>query len=285
MVPVLFGVSVSQINLLLDTVIASFLPTGSVSWLYFSDRMVEFPLGVFGIAIGTVILPSLSRKHSLADGDAFASTLDWAVRCVLLIGLPATLALVVLSGPILATIFMHGKLGLHDVAMASYSLQAYALGLSAFMLIKVLAPGYYSRQDTATPVRIGIIAMVANMALNLLFVLPLHHFLSLGHVGLALATSTSAFLNAGLLWRGLQRDGVYRSSPGFAPAVLRMVAAALAMTAVLLLARGELEAWGAMVWWERALKLGAVCVLGLVAFAGTLLVCGGRPRHFRADWT
>lgn len=282
MVPALFGVSVSQINLLLDTVIASFLPTGSVSWLYFSDRLVEFPLGVFGIAIATVILPSLSRKHAGADANAFASTLDWAVRCVMLIGIPAMVALAILAQPMLAAIFMYGKMTPHDVQMASYSLQAYSLGLLAFMLVKVLAPGYFSRQDTTTPVRIGIIAMVANMVMNIALVLPLYFYFNLGHLGLALATSLAAYLNAGLLWRGLLRDGAYRFMPGFAATLLRIIAAAMLMGLVLLWLGADLEAWAQLQWWQRGLQLAGICGAGLVTYVSALLLLGIRPRQFRA---
>jgi putative peptidoglycan lipid II flippase len=282
MIPALFGVSVSQINLLLDTVIASFLPTGSVSWLYFSDRLVEFPLGVFGIAIATVILPSLSRKHSGADAVAFSSTMDWAVRCVMLIGIPAMMALVILAKPMLAAIFLYGKMTPVDVEMASYSLQAYSLGLLAFMLVKVLAPGYFSRQDTVTPVRIGIIAMVANMVMNIALVLPLYWYFNVGHLGLALATSLAAYLNAGLLWRGLLRDGAFRFMPGFAATLLRIIAATALMGLVLLWLDADLQAWASLQWWQRGLRLGGICGLGLLTYALALWLLGVRPRQFRA---
>ena len=183
MLPALFGVSVAQINLLLDTVLASFLQTGSVSWLYYSDRLAELPLGVFGIAIATVILPSLSRKHAEKSGEQFAQMLDWAVRMVLLIGLPAALALILLAEPLLTTLFHYGQMSDRDVEMAAMSLRAYGVGLLAFMLIKVLAPGYFSRQDTKTPVKIAVKAMVANMVFNLMLIVPL------AHAGLALATA------------------------------------------------------------------------------------------------
>ena len=208
MVPALFGVSVSQINLLLDTVLASLLPTGSVSWLYYSDRLTELPLGVFAIAIATVILPTLSGQRARADDPAFASTLAWAIRCVLLIAIPATVALAILAEPLLATLFQYGAFSEGDRTMAAASLRAYTLGLGAFMLVKVLAPGFYAREDMRTPVRIGIIAMVANMLLNAAFVFPLMWWLNLGHVGLALATSVAAWLNAMLLYRGLRRGAV-----------------------------------------------------------------------------
>ncbi len=251
MVPAIFGVSVSQINLLLDTVLASFLPQGSVSWLYYSDRLVELPLGVFAIAISTVILPSLSRQQANRSAEEFSATLDWAIRMVLLIAVPAAVALFILAEPILMTLFQYGKLTARDVSMASFSLQAYSVGLLAFMLIKVLAPGYFSRQDTKTPVKIGIIAMIANMVLNIAFVVPLHFYWQLGHVGLALATSLSAFLNAGLLYRGLRRQEVYTPLPEFMTTVLRLLAAAAAMAAVLVWFLPEHALWLEWLWWQR----------------------------------
>ena len=215
MVPALFGVSVSQINLLLDTVLASFLPTGSVSWLYYSDRLTDLPLGVFGVAVATVILPRLSDLQAGAVGERFAETLDWALRAVLLIGLPASVALMILAEPIMLSLFQYGAMEAEDARMASLSLQAYCIGLLAFMLVKVLAPGYYARRDMATPVKVGIVAMVANIVMNLIFVWPLHSIWGVGHVGLALATSLAACLNAGLLLRGLRRDDVLTFQPGW----------------------------------------------------------------------
>ena len=175
MLPAVFGVSVTQINLLVDTLIASFLVTGSVSWLYYSDRLVEFPLGVFGVALATVILPSLSQRHAEGSAEVFSHTLDWALRWVMVIGAPAMLGLILLAGPMLTTLFQYGAFQDHDVTMASRSLMAYTVGLLGYILIKILAPGFYARQDTRTPVRIGIIAMVANIVLNIILVFPLAH--------------------------------------------------------------------------------------------------------------
>ena len=175
MVPALFGVSVSQINLLLDTVLASFLQTGSVSWLYYADRLSELPLGAFGIAIGTVILPSLSRQHAGEDPKAFSATLDWALRMVLLVGVPAALALGILSEPMIASLFYYGAMSEEAVVQSARALQAYSLGVLAFMLIKVLAPGFFARQDLKTPVRVAVICMVANMVMNLILIWPLQH--------------------------------------------------------------------------------------------------------------
>ena len=282
MTPAIFGVSVSQINLLLDTVIASFLPTGSVSWLYYSDRLSELPLGVFGVALGTVILPNLSRQHAAANAETFAATLDWAIRMVLLVAVPAALALVILAEPILATLFHDGRqIDARDIAMSALSLQAYALGLAAFMLIKVLAPGYFARQDTATPVRIGIIAMSANMAMNIALVIPFHHFWRVGHMGLALATSAAAFLNAYLLYRGLRRAGVYRPLPGWWRFALRLAVASLAMVAVLAAFLWHLDDWFAWTTPVRAGWLALICVAGGGTYLAALAVAGFRPRHLR----
>ncbi len=243
MVPALFGVSVSQINLLLDTVLASFLPTGSISWLYYSDRLAELPLGIFGIAIATVILPNLSAHRAAARETSFSATLDWALRWVLLIGVPSALALILLAKPILITLFEYGALNARDVDMSALSLRAYSLGLIAFMLVKVLAPGFYARKDTATPVKIGIIAMVANMVMNLLFTLPLMYLWNIGHVGLALATSVAAILNAGMLLRGLLRAGFYQFQPGWTVYMLRLLPSTACMGAAVLLISPDSSAW------------------------------------------
>ena len=281
MVPALFGVSVSQINLLLDTVLASLLPTGSVSWLYYSDRLTELPLGVFAIAIATVILPTLSGQRARADDPAFANTLAWAIRSVLLIAIPATLALAVLAEPVLATLFQYGAFSEGDRMMAAASLRAYTLGLGAFMLIKVLAPGFYAREDMRTPVRIGIIAMGANMILNVAFVFPLMWWFNLGHVGLALATSVSAWLNAVLLFRGLRREAVLPENLLLVKWIMQIGVASAAMILVLLWMMPEGALWAGWSWWQRAIQLGVLCVSGLVVFAASLLLSGVRSADLR----
>lgn len=272
MIPALFGVSVSQINLLLDAFIASLLMSNAVSWLYYSDRLVELPLGVFGIAIATVVLPSLSRKHadnSLAD---FAGTLDWAMRLVCLIAIPAALALVVIAEPILITLFQNEQFSVTDVERVSMSLRAYALGLIAYMGVKIFAPGYFARQDTSTPVRIGIIAMVANMVMNLVLVFGF----DLEHVGLALATSLAAFLNAGLLFAGLWRAKLIVRQPGWLLFAVRLVVANTMMVLFLNWFAGDWAAWLELGIWSRVLQLMFTCVGGLVIYAGSLYITGMR---------
>ncbi|MGH8353388.1 MAG: murein biosynthesis integral membrane protein MurJ [Pseudomonas sp.] len=275
MVPALFGVSVSQINLLLDTVLASFLQTGSISWLYYADRLSELPLGAFGIAIGTVILPSLSRQHAGDDPKAFSATIDWALRMVLLVGVPAALALAILSEPLIASLFYYGAMTERDVVKSANALEAYSLGVLTFMLIKVLAPGFFARQDLRTPVRIGIICMIANMGFNLVLIWPLQH------VGLALATSLSSMLNTVLLFWGLYKIGVYRPAPGWGLYALRLFGACAAMVAVVWWLNAPSAEWFAWDWRRRALELTLLVIAGLGAFGGALALLGLRPRHFR----
>lgn len=275
MAPALFGVSVSQINLLLDTILASLLAAGSVSWLYYSDRLVELPLGVFGVAIGTVILPALSRRHAEASTEHFSQMLDWALRAVLLLGLPAALALALLAEPLLITLFHYGAMTDNDIVMAAMSLRAYALGLVAFMLIKVLAPGFFARHDTKTPVKVGIVAMVANMVFNLILIWPL------AHAGLALATALSAFLNAGMLAWLLRRQGVLNFQPGWGRFGVQLGGGCVAMAGVLILLAPDWHQW--LTW---SLVARALWMLGLVAAGGAtyfawLGITGVRVRHFR----
>jgi putative peptidoglycan lipid II flippase len=275
MAPALFAVSVVQVNLLLDTVLASFLQTGSISWLYYSDRLMEFPLGLLGVALATVILPSLSREHASESPERFRRTLDWGLRSALVFGLPAAVGLAVLAGEMIATLFLSDVFDAQDVRMARLSLMAYSVGLLPFILIKVLAPGYFARQDTRTPVRIGVIAMAVNMVLNLILIWPL------AHAGLALATSLSAFVNAGLLLRGLLRDDIYRPEQGWSLLLLQTALACCVMGGVLAWAVPGLEQWLAASAWERALWLPLWVGLGAVAYFATLVLVGVRPAQLR----
>ncbi len=270
MLPAIFGVSVSQINVLVNTLLASFLVTGSVSWLYYSDRLMEFPLGVFGIALATVILPSLSRRHAAASKEEFSHLLDWALRWVFVIGVPASVGLVVLSGPLLATLFHYGAFGRQDVIMSAQALVAFSFGLLGFILVKVLAPGFYARQDTKTPVRVGVMAFGANIVLSLALVWPLKH------AGLALAISLAAFINAGLLFRLLRRQDVYRPLPGWALFLARILIASAVMAVVVVWGAGGLEGWleaGAM---ERVLRLSFWVTAGLITYVLTIVLLGMR---------
>ena len=277
MVPALFGVSVSQINLLLDTVLASLLAAGSVSWLYYSDRLVELPLGVFGVAIGTIILPALSKRHTEQSTEHFSAMLDWAIRVVLLLGVPAALALAVLAEPFLITLFHYGAMTDNDIQMAAMSLRAYAFGLVAFMLIKVLAPGFFARQDTKTPVKVGIIAMVANMVFNLLLIWPL------AHAGLALATALSAFLNAGLLGYLLYRQQVLVFQPGWGRYAVQLIGGSVLMSVALMLVSPDWQVWLEFGLWQRVRWVAGLVALGGGLYFIWLTALGLRLRHFKMN--
>ncbi len=279
MVPTLFGSSVAQVNLLFDTLIASFLMAGSVSWLYYAERLLEFPLGVFGVALSTVILPSLSAHHSESKPEAFSAALDWAMRVASFIALPATLSLLLLAEPLMWTLFGYREFAGSDVRMAGLALSALALGLPAFILIKVIAPGFYSRQDTRTPVKAGIIAMLANVVLNAIIVgsMVLNDYHA-PHAGLALASALAGWLNFGLLFRWLRASGAFIPRPGW-----RRYGIQLAVSGVLL----ALWLWWASVHWLsfegesvliRLLGIAALIGIGGLIYMGSLWAGGLRPR-------
>lgn len=275
MVPALFGVSVAQISLLIDTVIASFLEAGSISWLYYSDRLMEFPLGILGAALATVILPNLSRRHAEESPGEFSRTLDWGLRAALVFGVPASVGLFLLAGPMTATLFMSGEFDAHDVLMSERSLRAYSAGLTAFILVKILAPGFYARQDTRTPVKIAAMALGANMLLNLMLVYPLRH------AGLALSTTLAAALNAGLLFRALRRQGVYRPPQGWGLLGFRIGAAAAVMGGLLWWGAGDLSQWLTAPRSDRLLWLGTWVLAGGLGYFATLFVLGMRVADLR----
>ena len=237
-------------------------------------------MGVFGVAIATVILPNLSRQFASED-DGFSITLDWAMRMVLLIAVPSALALVIIAKPVLFTLFQYGEMSVFDIHMSSLSLRAYVLGLCAFMLIKVLASAYFSRQDTRTPVKVGVIAMVSNMGLNLLFVLPLLYLWNIGHVGLAMATTASAYLNAFLLYRGLVKRGIYSPTPGWLKFCLQLGAASGVMVGVLLLVLSTQLDYGTLAAGTRVLQLVVLVGAGVVTYVILLLAVGLRPSDLR----
>ncbi len=274
-VPALFGVSVTQINLLLDTLIASVLITGSISWLYYADRLLEFPLGLFGIGIATVILPSLSKLHAKQNGKEFSDTVTWGLKIVSLFGWPALAGLMVLAQPIVMILFMRGEFTEHTVLNVSYALFAYLSGLMSFMFIKVLAPAYYSRQDTKTPVKIGIKAMVANMAFNLMLA-PFF-----GYVGLAIATTMSASLNAFMLYHGLKKDGVFSLTPQAWWFMVRVVIGAGVMAAVVYIVSPDFPVWLAMSFSEQLLKLITCIGFGIISYFISIALLGIRIKDFK----
>nr|WP_209262560.1 murein biosynthesis integral membrane protein MurJ [Thiorhodococcus minor] len=270
--PAILGVSVGQISLLLDTLFASFLQTGSISWLYYSDRLMEFPLGILAVALGTVIMPRLSQQHVADNAGDFSQTLDWAMRWTLLLGAPAALGLLALAQPIMATLFVSEAFATRDVVMAGQSLMAYAPGVIAFMAIKILVPGYYARQDMRGPVRIALVSLGIGLLLDVLLMLPM------GHAGLALATTIAALANAGLLLRGLMNAGIYAPEDGWAQFASKVGAASLVMASALLLLAGSASDWIALDTGSRVPRLLGWILAGAALYLLTLILSGVR-RH------
>jgi len=274
MAPAVFGVSVSQVSLLLNMVFASFLITGSVSWLYYADRLMEFPAGVLGVAVGTILLPSLSKYHSAGAAEEYGKLLDWGLRMTLLLAVPAATALAVVATPLIVTLFHYGRFTEHDAAMTERALVAYSVGLVGMIMVKILAPGFYARQNVVTPVKIGVLTLVATQVMNLAFVGPL------AHAGLALAIGLGACLNAGLLYRYLRKHGIYDPQPGWPAFAWRILLAVLLMGGALHFAAGPEQWWfGAAGHWRFAALAGLV-LLGMTVYAGALLALGFRPRDF-----
>lgn len=287
--PVIFGSSVAQINILLDTVIASFLAVGSLSWLYYSDRLMQFPLGILGVAVATVILPRLALGHTHSARSDFTHTLDWAVKLTLLIGLPAAIGLLLLASPLIATLFEFGEFTARDTVMTSLSLMAYAVGVPAFILTKVLLPGFFSRQDTRTPVRIGIIALLSNMAYNLILVVPMvmMDFIA-PHMGLAIASAMSAWQQAFMLYRKLSLDNVYRFSADLKRFARKLVPALFLMSLTVIAILFKFNPggdWSRMEAPQRATLLVVIILSAIASYAVTLGVMGVRAKDLRSSST
>ncbi|MGB3394491.1 MAG: murein biosynthesis integral membrane protein MurJ [Stenotrophomonas sp.] len=304
MVPTLFGSSVAQVNLLFNTLMASMLVGGSVTWLYYSDRLLEFPLGMFGVAIGTVILPHLSSRHAEADPAGYSKGLDWGFRLCLLIGIPACLGLVLCAQPLLATLFQHGRFTEQDVRMSSLSLMAQSLAVPAFLLVKVLAPAFYSRQDTRTPVKAALASITVNIVCTVALFVGLLWFSPMGqaalaeaqgdwrgalkqiegaHALLALAIAVAGWANALQLAWYLRRAGVYRRQPGWGRFLRQVAVASVLMAGVVLALRLHWADWTPWNWWERAWRLALLVGGGGLAYAVGLLLCGYRPRELRGQ--
>ena len=272
--PAVFGVSLGQVSLVINTIFASFLVTGSVSWLYYADRLMEFPTGMLGVALGTILLPSLSKHYATSSAEAYSKLLDWGLRITLLLAAPAAVALAVLAMPLVATLFQYGAFSPNDALQTRDAVLAYCVGLVALILVKVLAPAFYARQDIRTPVRVAVITLVATQVMNALLILPLRH------AGLALATSLGACLNAGMLLVLLRRRGIYNPAPGWLSFGWKLVLALLAMTAALWFTVGTAADWLAADAQSRVLRLTGVIALGASVYFATLLLLGFRLRDF-----
>src|SRR5687767_5000389 len=274
MAPAVFGVSVSQISIVINQIFASYLATGSISWLYYADRLMELPAGVLGVAVGTILLPSLSKYHADANRAEYSRLLDWGLRITVLLAVPSAAALAVLALPLVAMLFQYGRFTAEDAWMTRQALMAYSVGLVGIILVKILAPGFYARQNVATPVKIGILTLLATQAMNLVLIGPLRH------AGLALAIGLGACLNAALLYRYLRRAGVYRPVPGWPAFLLKVGASVGFMVVVLFSTMGDASWWLAAGWQKKIPAVLGLVVLGAAVYGGCLAVFGFRPRHF-----
>jgi putative peptidoglycan lipid II flippase len=282
MLPTLFSSSVSQFNLLVGTMFASLLVAEAQSWLYYSDRLVELPLGLFGVAIGTAILPHLSGRHASSDAEGYSHSLDWGLRTVLLVGLPAALGLALLAEPICASLFNYGRFNAQDTRMAAYAVTAMSVGVPAFMLSKVLLAAFYARQDTRTPMRVAIATVIANVVLTVILVTPMWRAgLPYAHVGIALATALAGVINALLLALALRRHGIYRAQPGWIVHLARLGVACAALAAAVIAMRAGVGDWLQLAAGMRLLALAAAIAAGASAYGAALLLCGWRPRMLR----
>ena len=272
--PAAFGVSVSQISLVINTIFASYLVTGSVSWLYYADRLMEFPAGMLGVALGTILLPSLSKYHAAADHAEYAKLLDWGLRLTVLLAVPAAVALAVLAIPLIAALFHYGRFTPEDAWMTQRAVVAYSIGLIGMILVKILAPGFYARQNIKTPVKIGILTLVLTQLMNAAFIGPLKH------AGLALAIGLGACMNAALLYRGLRAAGAYTPQPGWATFLAKVAIAVALMALVLFFAMGPASWWLAAGWQRKLPALIGLVVLGMFIYGASLALLGFRPRDF-----
>jgi putative peptidoglycan lipid II flippase len=272
--PAVFGVSIGQISLVINVIFASFLVTGSVSWLYYADRLMEFPVGLLGVALGTILLPSLSRYHADRSARQYSDLLDWGLRLTLLLAVPSAVALALLSVPLVTTLFHYGAFGADDVFATRRAVVAYSVGLIGLVMVKVLAPGFYARQDIRTPVRIALLTLFLTQLMNLAFVWPLQH------AGLALAIGLGACVNAALLLRGLLRREIYTPLPGWPIFVFKLAIAVYAMAAVLWVASGPDAGWLVMGAASRAAQLAWIVLLGAASYFAALWLLGFRLADF-----
>lgn len=275
MLPAIFGASIGQISILINTIFASFLTVGSVGWLYYSERLAYFPLGVFGVALATVVLPHLSRHHAAKKHEGFSQTLDWGIRCNLLIGLPASLTMLILSAPLIVSLFQYGKFNLHSVLMTQQSVMTYAIGLQAFMLVKVLSSAFYARQEIKTPVKITIVTLLCNILLSVILIKPL------AHAGLALASSLSSWLTVGILLVMLHRHQIFHFQKGWGKFALQLGLANGVLALFLWIAKGDTMSWISMHWPQRLLHISVIGVSAIVIYLVALGLAGVRLRHLK----
>ena len=274
--PAVFGVSIAQISLIINTVIASFFVVGSVSWLYYADRLMEFPSGMLGAALGTILLPSLSKCNAGNDKAEYSKLLDWGLRLTIMLAVPSALALGMISVPLLSTLFQRGAFLAHDVLMTSHALIGYSVGLIGLILVKILAPGFYARQDIRTPVKIGIVTLIATQLMNVLFIYGLH----LQHAGLALSIGVGACFNSAVLFYFLRKNDIYQPEPGWPIYFAKIGLAVAALGITLWFGMGTQDSWLTGSGWARIERLSVLVTGGVIVYFAVLAVLGFRPRDF-----
>ncbi|MEQ9769690.1 murein biosynthesis integral membrane protein MurJ [Pectobacterium jejuense] len=272
--PAVLGVSVSQISLIINTIFASFLSEGAVSWMYYADRLMEFPSGVLGVALGTILLPSLAKSFASGNHDEYSRLMDWGLRLCFLLALPSAVALGILAKPLTVSLFQYGKFSAFDALMTQRALIAYSVGLMGLIVVKVLVPGFYSRQDIKTPVKIAIVTLILTQVMNLIFIGPLQH------AGLALSIGLASCLNAGLLYWQLRKQDIFHPLPGWRGFLVRLLTAVIVMSLVLLGMLWWMPAWDDGNMTMRILRLLLVVVAGAGSYFATLALLGFRPRDF-----
>jgi len=274
--PALFGVSIGQISLIINTIVASFFVAGSVSWLYYADRLMEFPSGMLGAALGTILLPSLSKCFASKNMDEYSKLLDWGLRLTVMLALPAAIGLGLISVPLLATFFQHGEFTAHDVVQTSYALIGYSVGLIGILLVKILAPAFYAKQDIRTPVKIGLVTLLFTQLMNVLFV----YFLHFQHAGLALSIGLGACLNSAILYYFLRKRGIYHPEPGWLKFFVKVVLAVSVLALAMWFGMGSTDSWLHSTGWSRIGRLSLLVGGGMVVYFAVLAVLGFRPRDF-----
>jgi putative peptidoglycan lipid II flippase len=274
--PAMFGVSIAQISLIINTIFASFLVVGSVSWLSYADRLMEFPSGLLGAALGTILLPSLSKHHADNSTEEYSKLLDWGLRLVFMLTLPAALALGLIAVPLVSTFFQHGAFDANAVMMTRNALVGYSVGLIGIISVKVLAPGFYARQDIRTPVKIGIATLIATQLMNLLFIFVLE----LQHAGLALSIGLGACFNSAILFFFLRKRGIYQPEPGWGKYFLKLGIALIALGLTLWFGMGSEQHWLTSHGWTRIIHLCWLVVLGVAVYFAVLFALGFRLKDF-----
>jgi len=272
--PAVLGVSAAQISALINTQLASALGDGRISWITYADRLMEFPSALLGVALGTVLLPSLAKHHADDNADQYSSLLDWGLRLALMLALPAAVALGVLAIPLISTLYQYGRFTVNDVMQTRAALLGYSVGLLGLIVVKILAPGFYARQVMATPVKIAFTTVLVSQTLAVILMFPM------GHAGLTLSTSIGACFNAALLYWFLRKRGYYVPTAGWPRFLAKLLVALIVLAGVLVFLGGSASFWLSASLWQKVGRLAGVCAAGAAAYFASLWLLGFRVADF-----